>query len=127
MPTLTARIDNLVSGDDLQITRTITDIPSGAVLGTAWFTVKTDPTDADPGIFQKVITTSAGPGTGQITDSGGDQTGTVRFDLTDVDTALIVPGRTYFYDIQVITDGSAIYTPEAGIIKAVRGVTTDIA
>lgn len=125
MPTLDGRIDNLVAGDDLQITRTITGVPSGATLSDAWFTVKSADADADAEkIIQKAITPTDVPGTGEITDTGADGTGAVRFDLTDVDTALLEPGREYVYDVQVKTDGGAIYTPEKGRIKSVQGVTT---
>lgn len=128
MPTLDARIDNIVAGDDIQITRTITSIPSGAALTDAWFTVKEHPDDADSAaIIDKQITTADVPGTGQITDDGsGDQTGTVRFDLKDTDTALLIPGRDYYFDVQVKTDGGAIYTPTAGRIRTVPGVTKEI-
>lgn len=128
MPTLDARIDNVVAGDDIQITRTITSVPSGETLTDAWFTVKEHPDDTDAAaIIDKQITSVDVPGTGQITDTGADETGAVRFDLTDADTALLVPGRDYYWDIQVKTSAAAIYTPTAGKIRSVKGVTTDIA
>ena len=127
MPTLDARIDDVVAGDDLEITRTITSVPDGATLTDAWITVKEHPDDADASaIIQKAITSSDVPGTGQITDTGADGTGAVRFDLADTDTALIIPGRDYFWDIQVKTSGGAIYTPTAGKIRTRQGTTTDI-
>ena len=129
MPTLDALINDLVSGDARQLTRTISDIPSGELATDAWLTVKEHPDDADAAaVFQKAITTTNADGTGQITDAGS---GTpwlvkVRFDLKDTDTALLVPGRTYYYDIQVKTDDPTlnIYTPEKGRIQPVQGVTT---
>ncbi len=128
MPTLDGRIENLVAGDDLQITRTITNVPAGTTLAQAWFTVKEDDADATAAkIIQKDITTADVPGTGQITDDGADGTGAVRFDISDVDSALLEPGRDYAYDIQVRTAGNAIYTPEKGKMKTVQGVTTPIA
>lgn len=127
MPTLDARIDDIVAGDDIQITRTITSIPSGELLDLAWFTVKEHSDDADAdAIIQKDITTSNVVGTGHITDTGGDQTGAVRVDLTDTDTALLVPGRDYFWDLQVKTDGGFVYTPTMGKIRSVQGTTTTI-
>jgi len=129
MPTFTGEIKDFVAGDDLQITRTITNVPSGAVLTKAWLTIKFRQDDADAdAIIQKAITTSNVPGTGQITDDGaGDQSAAVRFDLTDTDTAKLHRGIKYWYDIQVLTDGGAVYTPEIGIITARQGITDTIA
>lgn len=128
MPTLDARIDNVVAGDDLEITRTITSVPSGATLTDAWLTVKEHPDDADSAaIIDKQITSADVAGTGQITDTGADGTGAVRFDLKDTDTALLVPGRDYYWDIQVKTSAAAIYTPTVGKIRTVQGRTSDIA
>ncbi len=128
MPTLDGRIDNLVAGDDLEITRTITGVPAGTSLSDAWFTVKEHEADSDAAaIFQKAINTVDSPGTGHITDDGASDTvGAVRFDITDVDSALLTPGRDYAFDIQVKTAAGAVYTPLKGKIKAVQGVTTTI-
>ena len=127
MPTLDARIDDVVAGDDLEITRTITKVPSGTTLTDAWLTVKEHPDDADAdAIIDKQITPTDAPGTGQITDTGADGTGAVRFDLADTDTSKLTPGRDYYWDIQVKTAAGAVYTPTAGKIRTVQGVTTDI-
>lgn len=127
MPTLDARIDNVVAGDDVQITRTITSVPSSETLTDGWFTVKEHPDDLDAdAIISKQITPSNVAGTGHITDTGADGTGAVRFDLADTDTAKLTPGRDYYWDVQVKTSGGAIYTPTAGKIRTVQGVTTDI-
>ena len=127
MPDFNGTIENFVSGDDLQITRTITNVPSGGLLTKVWFTVKLLWSDTDTdAVIQKEITTSNVAGTGQITDDGaGDQSAAVRFDLTDTDTAKLQKGLTFLYDIQVLTDGGAIYTPEIGTITAKQGVTVD--
>ncbi len=127
MPNFNATIENFVSGDDLQITRTITNVPSGASLTKAWFTVKFlwSATDTNT-VIQKEITTADVPGTGQITDDGsGDQSAAVRFDLPSTDTLKLQKGLRYLYDIQVLTDGPAIYTPEIGTITALQGITAD--
>ncbi|KKM65979.1 hypothetical protein LCGC14_1485870, partial [marine sediment metagenome] len=47
MPTFNGEIKDFVAGDDLQITRTITNVPSGAVLTKAWLTIKFRQDDAD--------------------------------------------------------------------------------
>ena len=128
MPDFESTIKNFVAGDTLQITRTITNVPTGASLTKAWFTVKSRRTDPDSeAIIRKEVTTTDAPGTGQITDDGaGDESAAVRFDLTSTDTAKLLKGVGYSYDIQVLTDGSAVYTPEIGIITAKLGVTEDI-
>ena len=129
MPTFNGEIKDFVAGDDLQITRTITNIPVGAALTKAWLTIKFRQTDADAdAIIQKEITTSNVAGTGQITDDGaGDQSAAVRFDLKDTDTAMLLRGIAYLYDLQVLTDGGAVYTPEIGTIIAKLGITDTIA
>jgi len=124
VPDLSAKILNVVSGDAIDITRTITNIPSPQVLATAWLTIKTDRTAADTAaIIQKEISSGGVAGIGTITDTGGDGTGSVRFALGSSDTGSLTPAITYFYDIQVKTDTDNLFTPEVGIIKTVRGVT----
>ena len=125
MPNFNGEIKNFVSGDDFGIIRTITNVPSGALLAKAWLTVKFlwSATDANT-VIQTEITTSDVSGTGHITDDGsGDQSAAVRFDLPSVDTLKLQKGLSYLYDIQVLTDGGAIYTPEIGTITALQGIT----
>jgi len=124
MANLAASISEVVEGDDYEITRTIEELPVGDSLATVWLTMKTAITDADPGLFQKEITTTDVPGTGQITDDGaGDATAAVRFDLTPDDTALPTPGTAAVYDIQVLTTAGKVYTVEKGTFTTVQGVT----
>jgi len=125
MPNLRGLISGVVSGDDLEITRTISNIPSGQTLGSAWFTVKENPSDPDSDAkFQKVIGTANAVGTGQITDPGSDATGTVRFDLGTADTGGLDSSISYYYDIQLKTSGGKIYTPEKGRFVVSMGVTS---
>lgn len=130
MANLSASITDLVAGDTYEVVRTITGLPSGYALDKAWMTVKASAVDADPGVFQKAITTSNVDGTGQITDTGtGDGSAAVRFDLASADTTLLTPGTSYVYDIQVrMVNGELIRisTPEIGTIRTVRGVTVTI-
>lgn len=130
MPDFEGEIKDFVAGDDLQITRTISNISSGASLAKVWFTVKSRQEDADvDAIIQKEITTTDVPGTGQITNAGSgtppDRIATVRFDLLPADTLKLEGRAIYLYDIQVLTDGGAVYTPETGRITAKLGVTID--
>jgi hypothetical protein len=124
MPNLLATIDGLVAGDDLDITRTITNVPAGDSLAKAWLTVKANAADADPGIFQLAIT-SVNSADGQITDTGtGDQIAALTFHITAARSALLTPGTAYLYDIQVkTTTGGKVFTPEVGTVKPVQGVT----
>lgn len=128
MPDLDARITQFVEGDSLSIRRTIdrtlSGLTTGVVVTKAWLTVKANEGDADPGLVQKAITTTNQAGVGQIEDDGtGDVDIVLRFDLTPTNTlAISTTGR--FYDIQVLTDGGAIYTPEKGQIRAKAQVTT---
>ena len=128
MPTLDSRINDVVVGDDLSIRRTIdfasTGFPTGTTINKAWLTVKAALVDADPGLFQKAITTTDVPGTGEIENDGaGDVNIVVRFDLTPADTILIGPTLLRHFDIQVKTASGKIYTPEKGLISSVDQVT----
>lgn len=120
MPTLDSQIRLIVAGDDILIRRTIdrsaTGFASGVTITQAWLTVKADIDDADPGLFQKSITTTNVTGTGQIENDGtGDVDMVIRFDLVPADTIAI--GRILrHFDIQVKTDGGLVYTPESGRI-----------
>lgn len=115
---LNGEIKNIVQGDNIDIVRTIDTLPSA--ITKAWFTVKStkSSTDDTTALFQKEITTSNVPGVGVITDDGaGDGIAAVRFELVNADTILLVNEKTYYYDIQVLTNTSKIYTPETGRIK----------
>jgi len=127
MPTLDSQLRDIVMGDDISIRRTIDRAQSGFQAGVtitnAWFTVKAELADADPGLVQKDVTTTDVPGTGQIENDGtGDVNMVVRFDLLPADTVAIDTLLRHF-DIQVKTNGGQIYTPEAGGIAATREVT----
>lgn len=122
MTTFRAQIKNVVAGDDLTVLRTVQNIPAGQLLATAYFTLKVAGTDADPGLFQKIITPTPGV-PGQITDTGASGTGTIQFELADTDTILCVPEQSYYYDIQVVTDAGKKYTVEVGTARFKQGVT----
>lgn len=124
MANLAAEISGVVEGDDYEITRTITGIPAGDSIAKAWLTMKASINDADPGLFQKNITTIDVAGTGQVTDTGaGDGTGAVRFDLTPADTGSPVPGVAAVYDLQIRTVAGKYYTVEKGTFTTVQAVT----
>lgn len=127
MPELKAKIRDFVEGDALVIRRTIgradSGLAAGATVTKAWMTVKAELDDIDPGLFQKVITTTDVPGTGQIeNDGGGDVDPVLRFDWLPADTRAIGPTKRY-YDIQIQLDDGTITTPERGTTEALDEVT----
>jgi hypothetical protein len=124
MPNLVSTITGFVKGDDLDIVRTVTNIPAGQTLTEARFTVRS--VDLSTIIFSKLITPSLVAGLGQITDTGADGTGVLTFQLTGGtagNTKDLTAGTSYPFDIQLKTDADKHYTPEVGTITAVAEVT----
>lgn len=119
---------NFTAGDNLQVERDVTGVPTGDPLVKAWMTFKVDASVLDASAtLQKIITVNAVQGTGQITQNGselqGNGTATTIFQLTAADTALLGSERTYFWDIQAKTVAGDIYTPDKGSIKLDQGYT----
>jgi hypothetical protein len=124
MPNYEATITNFAAGDDLSIERTITTVPSGQTMSTAWLTVKRSVSDTDvQAVFQKEITSALVAGEGQIDDTGADGTAHLIFYLAAADTVLLTPLSDYRYDIQVKLSGGGISTPEIGVITAFPQMT----
>jgi len=124
MPNLASTITGFVKGDDLDIVRTVTNIPAGQVLTEARLTVRSP--DLSAIIFSKVITSSLVAGAGQISDTGADGTGVLTFQLTGGtagNTVNLTPSTLFPFDIQLKTDANKHYTPEVGTISAVAEVT----
>jgi len=116
-------ITNLVPGDDLDVTRTITGVPATTTLAQAWLYVKRLATDPDnQAVFFKSITSAAVAGVGQITDTGADGTGALLFQIAAADSALLSPQVPCAYGIQVKLSSGKEYTVETGTIVADRGV-----
>jgi hypothetical protein len=118
MADLDSVIVDFVVGDDIEIKRTITNVPSGTSITKAWLTIKAFAADPDANaIIQKIITTTDQPLVGQITDDGsGDQQAEVVFRVLGSETVLLTGGQTYRFDIQVKASTGRIYTPELGTI-----------
>lgn len=116
-----------VAGDDMDIERDVGGISLTDPLIKAWLTIKASLGVADPGTLQKVITTSAVPGTGQIAQDGstsnGDGTASIIFELTKTETATLGTAIRYYYDIQVKTQSGKIFTPEVGRLSLSPGIT----
>jgi hypothetical protein len=121
-------ISGYVAGDDLDIERDVTSVIVSDPITKAWLTIKTSPTVLDASAsLQKVITSAAVQGTGQITEDGseaqGNGTATVIFALTAADTLALGTTTKYYYDIQVKTQAGKILTVETGRIIFLPGVT----
>lgn len=125
MANLASVIDDIVAGNDYTLTRTITAVPAGAVLAKAWLTVKRRRSDADADAIAALEITSTVSASGQITDTGADTSGAVVFYLSDTQTGAMLSGRWYAFDLKVLTDGGALYTPESGRMRARGAVTRD--
>jgi hypothetical protein len=122
--TLDEHIDDLVVGDDYDVTREITGIPSGALLTDAWFTLKAfGAATTDTALIEKTISASASASQGQITDTGASGTGQLFFSLSATETALITPDQLYEYDIQVLSNTGKYSTREKGLLLAIAQIT----
>lgn len=117
------RIRQFVVGDTWRIKRTYTGLETGVTISTVYLTIKTNQTDADPGLIQKSITTAA-TASGQITDASSSD-GQIGFyvDVSKTESATLTPEVEYYYDLQGIGSDGAVYTFEIGRIRPRRGVT----
>ena len=113
---------NFVAGDAFGLTRSVTNVPSPRVLTKVYLTLKKDPRDADPGVLQLTITTSA-TSAGQITNAGGSGTGAFTFAVSSAQSAALGPLQTFVYDLKVIYDDGEPVTLETGTLTLERGVT----
>ena len=122
MSDLAVQITGFVVGDDLEVRRTVTDLP--APIESAWLTFKRYPRQPDEeAILQKKITTVDVPGVGQIVVAGEpDVNGDLRFDLTPTDT-MVLDTRLRAYDIQIKLTTGKIYTIEKGTLQLTGDVT----
>lgn len=116
--------EGLVRGDYLSIRRHLTRMPSGVTVSSAKLTFKASTSDADPGLFQKSITTSNLAGTGHVENIGSGGVATLRFDLAAADTNLATANQNYYFDIKVTFSDGKILTIESGITSFREKVTT---
>lgn len=125
MTVIDGRIDDFVAGDDLEIERTITSIPDGIILDTAWFMVKRKFTDSDTdALIMKTITVTDTAEIGWIEDTGVDGDGLIRFYITPDETAILTPLSEYQYSIKLKFDNDKLNTPERGVMVAEPAVKT---
>jgi|SwirhirootsSR3_FD_contig_41_13080324_length_1798_multi_3_in_0_out_0_3 hypothetical protein len=119
MTTVDGRIDDFVANDDLEIERTISSIPDGITIDTAWFMVKRKFTDSDDAaLISKTISPSNTADVGWIEDIGTDGEGLIRFYLTQAETALLTPFSEYQYSIKLLLNNDKVNTPERGVMIA---------
>lgn len=113
-----AQIRMNAPGDDFDIIRTITLIPSGDSIAKAWLTVKRHEADTDAAALFQLAITTASTASGQITDTGaGDLIGAVTFKISPTNSRLV--GSTpRHYDIQIKSANGKIFTAESGDIAA---------
>lgn len=112
-PTRNVRLtpaDGLYTYNTFHLRVVITGLPSGVTLSKAWLTLKALPTDVDPGVLQKTITTTLVAGSGQITDDGTtDQAGALAFIFTAANTAALTAGRSYPFDVKVLYSNGEVF------------------
>lgn len=125
MTVIDGRIDDFVAGDDLEIERSITSIPEGITIDTAWFMVKRKFTDLDSAaLITKTITSIDTTDVGWIEDTGADGDGLIRFYITPDETVLLTPLSEYQYSIKLKLDNDKLNTPERGVMVAEPAVKT---
>lgn len=107
-------LEDTPAGNDLDIQRDVPGVSLSDPIVKAWLTIKVNRSDADPGVLQKIITTTQQVGIGQIAQDGstgnGDGTGSLIFQLTKADTTALGTAIRYYWDIQVKTAAGKIYT-----------------
>lgn len=128
-------IEDLVAGDSFRIQGDVTGVLATDPLIKAWLTIKEAPSDLDAqAALQKIITTIAVVGVGQITQDGsalnGNGTGSVVFIVTKEESAALGAGTRYYYDIQAKSLSGEIYTAHdaqtgdvVGRFQLLQGVT----
>lgn len=82
-----------------------------------WLTIKERSDDA-PDDADAIIQLEVGSGLTVATPSNG----IVAVEITDEDTALLTPGRSYRYDVQV-RKGGKTFTPIGGAVVVTKDIT----
>lgn len=116
------KINEIIVGDDYDVVRTISDLPSGETVSEAWFTVKENHWDTTT-IVDVHITTTYSAQYGGITDTGsGDAEAEMIFHLRGGVTDNFSPYFKYIYSIRVKTPSGKYYSPELGDLVALPNV-----
>mgnify|MGYP001560372814 CR=1 FL=1 len=123
LPQYRQRIRDFVCGDSLRIDRTVRGVPSGVTISKSYLTIKTNQTDIDASAVLQLSVTSTLTSSGQVTDTGADGTGAVRFTLSPANTLLLTPSTSYYFDIELIMSDAGIFTISKGTIKGLQQIT----
>lgn len=94
----------LTRGSSLSYDATVSEVPTGTTLAKAVLMVKADLADLDE---DALVTKTIFPGAtddGQITDTGADGTGLLRFVLDNDDVDALSVGILYISGVKVILD-----------------------
>lgn len=122
MANLEDTINDLVVGDNYDIIRTVTNVPSGQYLTNGWLTIRENWWNATY-VVQKHITAVLSSG-GIISDTGENDTiANVIYSLSSTDTLLLHANYGYTYDLQVKTNENKYFTLETGILTPNESVT----
>ena len=115
-----------VRGNDLDITRTVSVIPSGQTAQDAYLRFNA-PTGGTL-LFEKHITSTLVSGQGQIEDTGaGDGIAIVRFEITAANSLLMTGGTPTVpinqpYAIEIRTSAGKVYEFEQGVLPVVEQI-----
>ncbi len=97
----------------------------GRSVVSAKLTIKAAYGDADPGIFQKSITTSNVAGTGHVENTGASGgVAIMRFDINAADTEAGSVDTRYSYDVKIVLDNGEVRVPVTGPYMTQAKVTT---
>ena len=114
----------LVAGDTWELKRTYSGLSSGCTISKVYWTVKQSATDPDAAALFQVSITGTSTASGQIID-GNTNGGSIELAViaSKTQTAALVPGQQYVYDIQGVDSNGQVYTFELGTICPQQGVT----
>jgi hypothetical protein len=123
---LAAKIQQMIRGNDLDVIRTVSGIPTGQTITDGWLRVNVPASSTQ--LFEKHVTPTLVAGEGQVEDTGsGDGIGLIRFEVTAVNSLLMTGGTAlapvnHAYGVQVKTSGGKIYEFEQGVFECVEQV-----
>jgi hypothetical protein len=127
MPIFGEEIPTQAIGDDFRVGRTYTDVPAGAVLTKAWFTVKKSlrMADADALIHKEITTVESADG--HIYEANSDD-GIISmyFNPSAAETIDAEPDVLYEYGIKIKDHLGLVHTLEKGFIAFTRRAQEDV-
>jgi hypothetical protein len=115
-------IDDFNIKDTYKFIRNIPSTPNDETIAEAWWTVKTDITTPDDESMYSLHITPVLTSSGLV-NNYADLTARLLFTAQPIDSALMDPLITYYYDIQIKLANDEIYTIESGRLFTGRTVT----